>query len=449
MDSHHSTPARRARRFAALAGAAVLQTVVACAPPGSGNTATLPTDPVPVNIDLGTDPIELTLYDGAGLKKIDEALIAAFTERHPNVTITPRYDPDEVQAVNAPRVLASENPPDIARIIALPAAVANHQLTALDPWADAYGWNMLPPGQSAMYRVDANGIRGTGPQYTMASGFTVTGLYYNKELANRIGMVEPPTTVAEFEQALASAKTAGLIPIMAGNKSAQVTFLVQMMLNNALGPDAVNGWVFNAPGATLDTPAAVDAAAVVAGWAAKGYFPADTNGTDATAAAGRFAAGEALFYVSGNWDAATLQAKMGENVGFTLPPAPAGSPVLAMSDPVSNFAIPSGSDDKNAAAAFLDFLRSDAGRQVVVDAGFAPSGTGPVPATAPGSLGAQIQAAFDILVAADGQVQFVQNATNGMSGTWLPQVQMLVAGRTTPGEMMAAVQSAYEQDLLR
>ncbi|WP_416063248.1 hypothetical protein [Rhodococcus indonesiensis] len=102
MNSHHSTPARWARRFAALAGAAVLPTVVACAPPGSGNTATVPTDPGPVSIDLGTDPIELTLYDGAGLKKIDEALIAAFTERHPNVTITPRYDPDDVQAVNAP-----------------------------------------------------------------------------------------------------------------------------------------------------------------------------------------------------------------------------------------------------------------------------------------------------------------------------------------------------------
>lgn len=254
MDSHHSTRPGWARRFAALAGAAMLPTVVACAPPGSGNTVTAPTDPIPVNIDLGTDPIELTLYDGAGLKKIDEAMIAAFTARHPNVTITARYDPDEVQAVNAPRVLASENPPDIARIIALPAAVANHQLTELDSWADAYGWNELPEEQMAMYRVGANGVRGTGPQYTMASGFTLTGLYYNKDLATRIGMTSPPTTVEQFEQALASAKTAGLIPVMAGNKSAQVTFLVQMMLNSALGQDTIIDWVFNAPGATLDTP---------------------------------------------------------------------------------------------------------------------------------------------------------------------------------------------------
>ena len=140
---------------------------------------------------------------------------------------------------------------------------------------------------------------------------------------------------------------------------------------------------------------------------------------------------------------------MGDNVGFVLPPARDGDRPVAMSDPVSNFAIPARSDEKNAAAAFLDFLRSEQGRQVAVDAGFAPSGSGPAPVTEPGTLGAEIQAAFATLVEADGQVQFVQNATNGMSGTWLPQVQMLVAGRTTPDDLMAAVQSAYEQDLAR
>ncbi|MCJ0894059.1 ABC transporter substrate-binding protein [Rhodococcus sp. ARC_M5] len=448
MNSHHTAGSRWMRRLAVAACAALLPTAAACAPPGSGNTTSSPAAPVEVSTDLGTEPIELTLYDGAGLKAIDEALITAFTELHPNVTITARYDPDDVQAVNAPRVISSADPPDIARIIALPAAVNNNQLTVLDPWAEAYGWNDLPAGQLAMYRVDENGVRGSGQQYTMASGFTVTGLYYNKALAREIGMTEPPSTLAEFETALASAKAAGILPIMAGNKNAQVTFAVQMMLNTYLGRDAMNDWVFNAPGVTLDTPTAVDAASVVAEWAQQGYYPEDTNGTDATTAAGRFAEGEGLFYASGNWDSSTLQTKLGDNVGFMLPPTRDGS-VLAMSDPVSNFAIPSGSDNKNAAAAFLDFLRSDAGRQVAVDAGFAPSGTGDVPATEPGSVGADVQDAFGRLVDGNGQVQFVQNATNGMTGTWLPQVQMLVADRTTPAEMMNAIQSAYEQDLLK
>jgi raffinose/stachyose/melibiose transport system substrate-binding protein len=443
------TPRARSLRFAATVCALVVPLAAACAPPGSGNASSVPDTPVQVSTDLGSAPVELTLYDGAGLKKIDDALIAAFTEQHPNVTITARYDPDDVQAVNAPRVIASTDPPDIARIIALPAAVSNHQLTDLGPWAAAYRWDGLPPGQQAMYRVDDSGVRGTGAQYTMASGFTVSGLYYNKKLAARIGMSRPPASLDEFEHALAAAKQAGIVPLMAGNKSGQVTFSVQMLLNAKMGRDAVNDWVFNAPAASLDTPEGVEAARVVADWASKGYFPEDTNGTDSTSAAGRFAAGEALFYASGNWDAATLQNKMGDNAGFILPPARDGDRPVAMSDPASNFAIPAGSDNKNAAAAFLDFLRSERARQVAVDAGFAPSGSGPAPATDPDTLGAEIQAAFATLVDADGQVQFVQNATNGMSGTWLPQIQMLVAGKTTPAEMMHAVQSAYEQDLAR
>ncbi len=448
MSTEHTSRVRGAA-FAVAVCAVVVPVVAACAPPGSGNTSSAENAPVQVSADLGTGPVELTLYDGAGLKKVDDALIAAFTELHPNVTITARYDPDDVQAVNAPRVIASSDPPDIARIIALPGAVRNQQLTDLGPWADVYGWDRLPAGQLAMYRVDANGVRGTGPQYTMASGFTVTGLYYNKDLAADLGMTGPPASLDEFEHALVAAKRSGMVPLMAGNKSGQVTFSVQMMLNAVLGRDAVNDWVFNVPDATLDTREGVDAVRVVAQWAADGYFPEDTNGTDSTSAAGRFAAGEALFYLSGNWDAATLQAKMGETVGFFLPPVPDGDGPVAMSDPVSNFAIPVGSDEKNAAAAFLDFLRSDRGRQVAVDAGFAPSGSGTPPVIEAGTLGAEIQAAFATLVAGDGQVQFVQNATNGMSGTWLPQVQMLVADKTSPADLLTAVQSAYAQDLAR
>ncbi|HYJ55919.1 MAG TPA: extracellular solute-binding protein [Mycobacterium sp.] len=449
MGTGHTSSVRRAGFVAVLSAAAVMPLVAGCAPPGSENANPGAQTPVRVNTDLGTEPVELTLYDGAGLKKVDDALIAAFTELHPNVTITARYDPDDVQAVNAPRVIASSDPPDIARVIALPGAVKNRQLTDLGPWADAYGWEQLPPGQLAMYRVDKNGVRGTGSQYTMASGFTVTGLYYNKDLAAHVGMTRPPASLHELEQSMSAAKQRGIVPLMAGNKSGQVTFSVQMMLNAILGRDAVNDWVFNVPGATVDTPGAVDAVRVVAGWAADGYFPKDTNGTDSTTAAGRFAAGEALFYASGNWDAATLQAKMGDNVGFLLPPVRDGDRPVAMSDPVSNFAIPAGSDKKNAAAAFLDFLRSEQGRQVVVDGGFAPSGSGPATLVEPDTLRAEIQRAFATLVAADGQVQFVQNATNGMSGTWLPQVQMLVAGKTTAADLTAAVQSAYEQDLAR
>ena len=77
---------------------------------------------------------------------------------------------------------------------------------------------------------------------------------------------------------------------------------------------------------------------------------------------------------------------------------------------------------------------------------FAPSGSGDQPSTS-GPLVAQVLAAFAKLVTDDGQVQYVQNASNGSSAAWTAQVQLLVAGKVSPTGLLKAIQSQYEQDL--
>lgn len=443
------TRSRRARAGTVAVGGALaaLLALSACSTPGA---ATAPSSSAPdaVSTDVGTEPVTITLYDGAGLKTVDDALIAAFTKQYPTITVETRFDPDNVQAQNAPRVLASDNPPDLARIVALGDIVGNGLLTPLTPWADAYGWD-IPGGQMAMYTVDDNGVRGSGTQYTVASGFVTTGIYYNKKLAEQIGMTEPPATVAEFADALAKAKAAGITPIITGNSTGQGVFLTQMLINDHLGAQAVNEWVFDAADATIDTPDSVKAVQTVADWVKAGYFNDDANGTDNAGAVGRFGQGEALFYPSGNWDATTIAGAMGDNVGFFAPPALEKGTLLAMSDPVTNFGIPAKAAHKDAAAAFLNFLMSDAARSVLVANGFAPSGAGSAPATEAGSLNEAIQTSFADLVAADGQVQFVQNATNGSSAAWTEQSQLLFGGKTTPEDYLKAIQANYVEELGR
>lgn len=453
MSTSLTPGSRRAPGRRALAGlgavAFITAALAACSAPGSSSGGDASAEPSDVSTDLGSEPIELTLYDGAGLKNVDEALIAAFEAKYPNVSITGRYDPDDVQATNAPRVLASDDPPDIARINALADIVGNGQLAALTPWSQAYGWD-IPAGQLAMYTVDEDGVRGSGTQYTVASGFVLTGLYYNTDVAARAGMTTPPTTLEELETALSGAKDAGVVPLMVGNQTGGGAFPVQMQLNNQLGGQAINDWVFNAPDATIDTPQGQAGVQTIADWIGAGYTNADANGTDATTALGRFAQGEALFYGSGNWDAKTLQEQMGDTVAFVLPPvAQAGDSPLAMSNPVSNFGIPAKADQKDAAAAFLNFLLSPEARQVLVDNGFAPSGAGEAPSTEPGSLNESIQSAFADLVEADGQVQFVQDATSGINTVWNQQTQLLFDDRVTPADYLANIQASYEEQLGR
>ena len=94
----------------------------------------------------------------------------------------------------------------------------------------------------------------------MGLGYSVTGVFYNKKLASQIGMTQPPATIAEFEELLAKAKTGGVQPIMQFNKNtAGINFPHQALQNQFGDPTQVADWIFQKPGATFDTPAALKA----------------------------------------------------------------------------------------------------------------------------------------------------------------------------------------------
>ena len=60
---------------AALAAIFIAGSLTACGP-GSASSSRSDTNPTDVSTDLGNKKYELTLWDGAGLKTVDEALIA-------------------------------------------------------------------------------------------------------------------------------------------------------------------------------------------------------------------------------------------------------------------------------------------------------------------------------------------------------------------------------------
>ena len=437
--------------LAGMAGLAMAVGLGACAP-GSASSSGVSSAPVTAKTSIGTAPVTLKLYDGQGLKALDEALIAAFKQRHPNVTITGTYDPDNVTTQNQPRQLASNTPPDLIRVISVASGVKNGLLTDLDPYAKAYGWDKLPPGQLSQFRAE-NGVAGSGALYAKPSGFTMTGLYYNKKLANQLGMTTPPTSIEELTALFAKAKAAGLLGLVVGNKEGAAVLPFQLMTNSAMGVKPVSDWVFNKPGATIDTPASVQAAQQLVDWQKAGYFPDGVNGIDATGADGLFADGKGVFYAWGNWGANGLDKTMPGNVGFIpMPPATAGGQLAAMSDAATSFGIPTKSQNKDAAAAFLDFLSSDEARQIVVDNGFMPSGSTDqaAPTIKSGSVLADVVTAFKKVSEANGQVPFVQNATASIANqAWNPESQNLLGGKTTPKEFVSNVQAKFESELQR
>lgn len=443
---------RRAVLLATLLSAAAA--TAACDAPGVDQSSSGDAD-TSVSTELESGPITVQMYAETGFP-LAKALADEFSKQHPNVKFDVREDQFTVIVENAPRVLASAEAPDIIRLPTLVDLVKDGLLKNLDPYVDAYGWNEFPASQLVQLRVaDGGRPRGTGSLYGMGLGYSVTGVFYNKALAKRVGMTGPPATVAEFEQLLATAKAAGVQPIMQFNKNtAGINFPHQALQNQFGDPAQVADWIFQKPGATFDTPAARKATETIHRWARAGYFPKDANAIDYTAMMGQFQQGGGLFMFNGDWESANLDKAMPGNVGFFLfPPASAGGKHVAMSAP-NTFGIGAKAKNPDAAAYFLNWVHTNAkAREICVTVGGSSPG-GPadlaIPAADAGTVLAETLKASQRLGADNGAVDFTANATGGIFAAAItPEMQKLVAGQQTPQGYVRAVQAEYEKELSR
>ncbi|WP_238424392.1 ABC transporter substrate-binding protein, partial [Micromonospora parastrephiae] len=405
------------RRMAILAPLlAVGMAATACSAPGADRSSTATSDAV-VKTELGTAPITLEMYAETGFP-LAKALADEFSKQHSNVKFNIREDQFTVIVENAPRVMASDNSPDIIRLPTMVDLVKDDLLKNLDPYFTAYGWDKFPASQLMQLRVGEN-TRGTGALYGMGLGYSVTGVFYNKKLASQVGMTRPPATVAEFEQLLAKAKTSGVQPIVQFNKNtAGINFPHQALQNQFGDPTQVADWIFQKPGATFDTPAALKATRTIQKWAQAGYFPKDANALDYAGMVGEFQKGNGLFMFNGDWESANLDKSMPGNVGFFLFPAEtAGGKHVAMSAP-NTFGVSAKAKHPDAAAYFLNWAHTNAkAREIAVTVGgSSPGGPSdlPVPAAAPNSVLAETLKASQQLGAENGAVDFTANATGGI-----------------------------------
>lgn len=433
--------------FAAIAAVAALG-LTACAP---GGTATTPTDSVEVTTELTTEEITLTIADETGFPLTD-ALAEEFTKQYPNVTFNITRDTFQNLTAAAPRLLASDTPPDLIRLPTIGDTVKDGLIANLDPWFEAYGWDTWSEAQLAPLRVNEDGVRGSGSLYQLGLGYSVTGIYMNKTLAAELGIEEPPQSIGEFEEHLALAKEAGILPIMAGDADGVVNFVVQAAMNQYADPKEMMDWILNVPGATYETPGNVKGAELIRKWADAGYFPSDINAIDYPSFVTRFQEGEGLYTFNGNWAAADTQAKMGENVAFFLvPPAEEGGNHVAMGA-ANSFSVAAGSKHLNEIVYFLNWIHTDpTARQIVTDITGAAPGGDPAqeqPEVAPGSLIEDALEMSAVIGAENGQVDFMANATAGIyAGAIIPESQLLVTSQITGQEFVTRVQAFYEQEL--
>ena len=410
--------------------------------------------PAAAGPSCGTDPVVLNAYFETGFT-IPFDLAEEFTKQFPNVTWDIKQDQFANLITTTPLLLAGDNPPDLLRLPTMVSFAKDGLLMNLDDYATAFGWDEWPVPQLDQNRVAEDGTRGSGILYAMGLNYSLTGVFYNKELAAQIGMTEPPKTLAEFDALLAAAKAAGLQPIMewgSAKSGMGLAFPLQNLMA-AYGPvGPINDWIFQKPGATIATPSNLLAAQHLEQWIKAGYFPPDINAIEYTDAASRFTQGEGVFTFNGDWQNAGYDTGMPGNVGFFLmPPVEAGGAPAAMSAPLT-YGIAANAKHADCAAFFFNWVATnDAARTINVNIGGSNPG-GPVgammPAAAPASVTNETLAAGPVVGAAGNSMDFIANATSSIFAQgWTPELQKMVGGQQDAAGLLKAVQAEYLRQL--
>jgi raffinose/stachyose/melibiose transport system substrate-binding protein len=400
----------------------------------------------------GTSPVTLNAYFETGFP-IYKALTNEFSKQYPNVKWDTRYDQFAVITSNAPRVLASD-PPDLMRLPQVSELAKDNLLMNLDPYAAAFGWDKWPASQLQSMRVAPDGSRGSGHLYAMGLNYSMTGVFYNKTLAAQIGMTAAPTTLAEFDADLQKAKQAGITPIQQFNGGATGGFAFPLQnLMAAYGPTGpINDWIWQKPGATIDTSANLKGAQHLQQWIKDGYFESDANAVDYATMMSRFLGGKGLFMFNGDWESGNLDKQMPGKVGFFLmPPAQAGGAYAAMSTPLT-LGIGAKAKHADCAAFFLNWVATNKkARTVDVQVGGShPMGPADayMPPTKQGTVTANTLAAGNQVAKDNGAMDFIANATGSIYAKgWTPNLQKMLAGKQTPEGMLKAVQSEYASEV--
>jgi raffinose/stachyose/melibiose transport system substrate-binding protein len=455
---HPTSPVRTARRrlrtpLVAVAAASALITLAACGAPGSdSDSGSADPTPTAVNTAVADTPATLTLFSAAGLEKYEQGLADAFMAQYPKIKVKLRVEADNNYNTVLPRLLASDSTPDIVQPYDLLGGVKDNLLTNLNAYDEAYGWSgQVPASALAPGRV-SDGVIGSGPLYQAGgSAGPLVGVFYNKELANKVGMKTVPSSISELEDVMAKAKKSGVTPIVASNQDGLIGHLYNLLLGDYMGAQALSDLVYHKPGASLDTPEAVKATETLKKWIKAGYFASDVNALNQEASYGKFTGGKGLFFFQGSWITQTLDQNFKGKYGvFPMPPAEKGGKYAGMTSNTLAFSIASRSKNKDAAALFLDFLTTPKAAKVAVDNGYAALTSGASDAAEPslsGTLTEQIQAGYAAIAADNGFDSWLQNSAPAVGTKLTQQLQLLVSGKVEPAAMVKTLQTTYTDAL--
>lgn len=434
--------------------ALVALTLTGCTP-GSGAPTAPTLDPdrtIETDVSRMGD-LTLTVWDQevrGGQDEQMKQLNKAFETTYPNITIKRQSQSFDDLGKTLRLALSGDDAPDVVQANnarnSMGAFVEAGHLIPLDAWADEYGWAERYPEsilKYSQYSEDGT-IFGSGSVYGLPQVGEIVGVFYSKKKLADLGIALPEDW-AGFEAALASVKGAGETPLLLGNIEKWPAGHVFGPIQGATVPsDDIEKLGFGNAGASWETPENEAAAETLASWAKDGYFNEGVNGTDYDAAWQKLTTGEGAFLMGGSWLAADLQDAMGDDVGFFVPAASAGTGANTTGGTGLPFTVTSATKNPDLAAAYIDFITSDEAMAILAETGNLPVVNTQQYAPESGVLH-DIYTAFGS-VSSDGVLlPYLDYATPTMGDTLGESLQGLIDGRLSPAEFTEAMEADYAQ----
>jgi raffinose/stachyose/melibiose transport system substrate-binding protein len=403
------------------------------------------TEPTSVSTELSKDEVTLDVAFTDGPDMV-EALVAAFEAEYPQVTVNPQYTQFSDYSKNIKLTMTSDTAPDIAQYnVAMKDLIGADEILELDKYSEAYGWTEKFPEISLnQLTSEPNGKTfGSGHLYGVPAGLSLTGVFYNKALAEQAGIDGPPATLEEFSADLQAAKDAGLAPLSVGALDSAGLHLWAALLNVMMPQEDYLDWVNGQPGGDLTGPDAVAATQTLVDWSESGYFAPGANGTGQADATAAFAQGKSVFLMNGNWAAAQVSDELGDDAGFFSMPGTSEDAAATGSGFSVSYSVSARTDVPDAAAAFLDFLSSDEAAVIESEGGFLP----PNIEAAPEQTGvrADLYAAFQGVVEANGLNLYPDFAAPSAYDQEVAGIQKLIAGEGDVAEFLDEIQATRDE----
>ncbi len=379
----------------------------------------------------------------------------AFSAAHPGIAINLTVRDFGSYPAQLKLALASDTPPDVV-IGNLGWSLDGPLIKAgllrpLDAWAARYGWdNRFPDAARSQMRFTTDGRQfGRGAIFGIPYAADVIGWFYNVRKLAALG-VSVPATLAELESSLETAKRAGEVPIMLGNKAQWPGLHLFYLVSADLASDReINGIVFGDRAIQWTAPGFVQSVRKLADWNARGYIGAGANGLSPADALAKFAQGSGVFLPAGSWNVAELSAAMGDNVAFFLtPPLRAGDPRRATGSVGYGWHVTAASRQPDLAAEFIDYMtRDEFAIELVAGGDISPLDLGERAPELPSRLAGDAYAAWQSVVSNGTLLPYLEFAAPNGAEVLYPTMQTMIAGRETPEEGLARIEESRKEFL--